>query len=266
MFENFLNVYFRLYFVIFCFSDTELVLQGLDEYCTAVSDEIRESEGTDTVEAQWNNYWEQQGAHLVWQSWLDKYKDFIDPCYLTKEVNPSEIEAAVEDLTDIDSDDPWAHCWENHKKDIFNYYRNWFFQWYMGPKANTFGESVPLDVDGTCNMSNLSIHPTLEEAKPVPVNLQLVKEQKDKTVLEKTEEFLVKLGFSSSVSQGTSNAAGCSLKKVNKKRKKKRGKDNINFGREPSYSCGSSSVPKVRLLFGKMKLGCKCENNTFLFV
>lgn len=232
--------------VIFCFSDTEFVLQGLDGYCTAVSGEIRESEDTDTLEAQWNNYWEQQGAHLVWQSWLDKYKDFIDPCYLTKEVNPSEIEATVEHLTDIDCEDQWAHCWENHKRDIFNYYRNWFFQWCTGLEADTSRESVPLDVDGACNMSNLSIHP-MEQAEPVPVNLQLVKEQKNKTVLEKTEEFLVKLGFSSSVSQENSIVVGCNLKKVNKKRKKNRGKDNINFGREPSY--GSSTVSKVKITY-----------------
>ena len=213
-----------------------------------MSGEIRESEVTDTLEAQWNNYWEQQGAHLVWQSWLDKYKDFIDPCYLTKEVNTSEIEAAVEHLTDTDCDDQWAHCWENHKRDIFNYYRNWFFQWCMGLEADTSSESVALEVDGACNMSNLSIHCT-EQAEPVPVNLQLVKEQKNKTVLEKTEEFLVKLGFSSSVSQGNSIVVGCSLKKVTKKRKKKRGKDNLNFGREPSYSHGSSTVSKVKITY-----------------
>lgn len=39
---------------------------------------------TTNYEQEWQRYWSQQGEELIWKSWIDKYKMYINPEYLDK--------------------------------------------------------------------------------------------------------------------------------------------------------------------------------------
>lgn len=49
-----------------------------------------------TYEQDWQRYWSQQGEQIIWQSWIDKYKMYINPEYLDK--STEEVQPKQEDI------------------------------------------------------------------------------------------------------------------------------------------------------------------------
>ena len=268
----------------FYFSDTQAILQGVEEPNCLLPKALQEPPKVfdEEVEKNWLEYWQAQESSLVWQSWLDKYGSYVNPDYQSKETySISSNNSSNEEISrNSESADPsivaeWAQLWEQHNQEQYKYYHNWFYLWWTDSQANTseVSEEKPLtdDCATTCNqdctiiaLEHLSIHipPTTDfDIRPTPpadttpeeseMESPVVKEQRDKSVVEKTQEFLKDLGFQTSSSHHLeSTIKGCSLQ-ISKKKRKKCKKKKVDLGLLMHTSAGEASrkvIPKIVLI------------------
>ena len=64
-----------------------------------------EHEQDGTVEYDFQTYWAEHGEFLVWQAWLNKYKDYINTDMMDHVVLPVEGEVEVETVQEGETGD-----------------------------------------------------------------------------------------------------------------------------------------------------------------
>jgi len=228
------------YFTRSCSKDIKLVLKGVEEEKS--EDEVPEEAApsvTDqlntlpnNLESDWENYWNLNGPSLIWQSWVEEYKEFIDPEYLgnieklDRESFPRKEESSSSEVHSCPDSD-WSQIWENHQQNQYQYYRNWFSQWWESDRSFTateqdaFGESVgKVSVSPTTfGLEELTISGEMDDdGVKVPSSS---KEQEDRTSKETVEDYLTDLGFSTTISQPSSGILDWTSETMIKKKKKK---------------------------------------------
>ncbi|XP_064486506.1 trimethylguanosine synthase-like [Ornithodoros turicata] len=100
---------------------------------------------------EWENFWQQNGENLVWQSWVDKYGDYINPEYCRQaefsaenegvrgvdittsagendakqhdELKPAPEEQHVSTKSD---DEIWQELWNQNYEDVYSHYYSHF--------------------------------------------------------------------------------------------------------------------------------------------
>lgn len=158
-------------------------------------------------------------------------------------LNPVEAEAGLDPVEACvnSSDSEWTEVWENHKEEQFCYYYNWFSQWWVSNHVNS--EITSTKVDQTQNLENNSVSEimcleelTLEPEMDDTSSVTSIKEQKDKTSIEKTQEYLTDLGFSTSIDKPSSSVLDCKLE--TKKKKKRPKKNRVRPGPVPNTPDG----------------------------
>lgn len=190
-------------------------------------EEVPLCDSEDKLVKDWEKYWSENSPALIWNSWVEKYKEFINPEYLDTEGQQNNEPSSV-DTVPPDSD--WSKIWEDHQQEQYWYYHNWFSQWWMNevsiatdPTSESEIESYSCITENRGSVSptsigleELSINPEMDDSSTLP----LPKEQKDKTVLEKTRDYLNELGFSTTINQSSSCVIDCNIEMKKKKRKK----------------------------------------------
>lgn len=193
-------------------------------------------EDSDVLNKNWLEYWNEQGASLVWQSWLEKYHNYINPNYqeVTEENKNSSLVAvelpassAFEDQQSPAEYEEWEQLWEKHQTEQYYYYHNWFVNWWSEEQTTHCENSEQTDaVNNTSQHGETTNQGIVPEMKYLCINNSPVqmesKEQRDKTVTEKTRDFLTGLGFQTSVNLPGSSVKGCSVQIVKRKKKKKK--------------------------------------------
>lgn len=198
------------------------------------------------LETAWEDYWQAQGPSLVWQSWLEKYKEYINPEYL----KTSKGEATSEDTTsevhttqgsETESDNHWATVWQEHQIEQRDYYFNWFSQWWLQSEES---------VETVLSLEELSLDSKSEMDEGAhSSDASVVKEQRDKTTLEKTEEYLTELGFSTTINQPSSIITECCKHSKNTKKSKCQKKKRVNLGKVPAQAGALFKVCAACLTF-----------------
>lgn len=197
-------------------SDFELVakkIEDIEEYThSTVCD-------TKSLQADWLQYWEEQGQKLVLESWVYKYKDFIDPP--SQETEPENIIEIVGAPSNEESSQStssqWSQLWEEHQVEQYMYYFEWFSNWWAQEKLNSTLES-----EIVCDVNNIALESNTEMDNTS--NIDAAKQNYcKKTSLEKTKEFLSELEFSSNLDK-KSNIVDCKLLTVKKKKRRKKKK------------------------------------------
>jgi len=205
-----------------CSNDTEHVLKGIED-----EEEIPQNNSEDKLEIDWEIYWKENSSTLIWNSWVEKYKEFINPEYLGTEVHPGEEPSSV--VTDPPDSD-WSQIWEDHQQEQYSYYYNWFSQWWINefltavePTSERETETISGDAKNLESISQtalcleeLSINTEMDKNSKSP----LPKEQKDKNILEKTKDYLKELGFSTAINEPLSCITDCKIETKKKKRKR----------------------------------------------
>ena len=203
-------------------SDTEHVLKGIED-----EEEIPQNNSEDKLEIDWEIYWKENSSTLIWNSWVEKYKEFINPEYLGTEVHPGEEPSSV--VTDPPDSD-WSQIWEDHQQEQYSYYYNWFSQWWINEFSTAVEstseretETISGDAKNLESISQtalcleeLSINTEMDKNSKSP----LPKEQKDKNILEKTKDYLKELGFSTAINEPLSCITDCKIETKKKKRKR----------------------------------------------
>ena len=177
----------------------------------------------------WIEYWEEQGPSLVWKSWSETYKEFISPEFLNK--SSEEVKFLTEEVDETSScgsssEAAWLEVWEEHKKKQYQFYFDWFSAWWCQTHEQESEDlaSYPTSKEQDCEESVLKIQQLSLDVKAEMEKSVDVKEQKNKTNLEKTKEFLSELGFSTMINQSTTcitESCKQSISTARKKRKKK---------------------------------------------
>ncbi len=196
-----------------------------------------------TLEADWTEYWDLQGYKLVHDSWIEKFKDFIDPVY--KEDQEVGNSCTTNDLSDAletsesNSSKQWAQIWEDHLAEQYLYYYQWFTEWWKQNHSkpeicvvedSNFKGEVLLDEStlpaSVLDIESLSIQ-NKTEMDDSSNSSEVTKQHQEKSLLEKTEDFLVGLGFSNSLQSSDSNIDSCKMLISKKKKKKKKKKKHV---------------------------------------
>lgn len=206
------------------FSDPEHVIKGIED-----EEEVPSSNTEDKLKIEWEKYWNDNGPALIWNSWVEKYKEFINPEYLKTESQLSEEQSSV---ASGPPDSDWSKIWEDHQQEQHLYYHNWFSQWWVNQssiaaespsESNTtthsrVDENQHAISQASLDLEGLSINPEMDDN----LDLSPPKEQRDKSVLEKTKDYLKELGFTTTINQPSSCVTDCKIE--TKKKKKKRPK------------------------------------------
>ena len=233
-----------------------MLLQGVDS-----EDEELENI-SENFTSSWNKYWEEHGPALVWQSWIETYKDFIFPDYLNKiesEEKSEERAVEVEDTNQGNFDADWTKVWEQHQQDQKSYYFNWFSSWWSGNNQDIVN-TVPLEslsLDDQSNMENLlDKDPNFSEqqeeitsGKAEESDNELPKEQRNKTNLEKTKEYITELGFATTINEPSSAITDCSKLTINSKKRKRQKKKKVNLGKVPAQPSKLNKVFEINYIF-----------------
>lgn len=190
-------------------------------------EEVPLCDSEDKLAKDWEKYWSENSPALIWNSWVEKYKEFINPEYLDTEGQQNNEPSSV-DTVPPDSD--WSKIWEDHQQEQYWYYHNWFSQWWMNEVSIAADPTSESEIESyscitvnrgsvsptSIGLEELSINPEMDDSSTLP----LPKEQKDKTVLEKTRDYLNELGFSTTINQSSSCVIDCNIEMKKKKRKK----------------------------------------------
>jgi hypothetical protein len=195
------------------------------------------SEGADDkiLVSDWIEYWDQHGHQLVLDSWIEKYKEFIDPTY--QETHKDEICSSEKKEISQSTDHQWTQLWAEHQQEQYLYYQNWFSQWWIEKEfqnqacviANEDIEvnklSKNINPVSTFEFENLSLeaNPEMEDSLNSS-SIHTNGNQSEKTILEKTQDFLVGLGLASNLKNTDSNITNCKVLAMNKKKKMKKKK------------------------------------------
>ena len=225
-----------------------MLLKGLEEEEQTFSDSHCHSD----FEKSWEDYWEKQGPALVWQNWLDKYKEFINPEFLDDTLDPNAAEFAEENPI---TETSWTQVWQDHQQQQFDYYHKWFSDWWSQSQLEKNLNNLQLseNCDQEDRFSSERSEMSARENDDLSVDSEFdatilnrdlePKEQKHKSSLEKSADYIIELGFSTTLSDPSSNVATCTMEtKLTKKRKRKNRKK-VNLGRVPAQS--TCSVSKV---------------------
>ena len=204
---------------------------------------------TTDFESNWQEYWKQFGHQLVLESWTTKYKDYINPGYTNnnQEATNSEekaLETLEEENTNSQStNSDWNQLWDNHLEEQYSYYYQWFCQWWNSSQPlETEKIDVPEEFDHKSEESEIenkelrlnsdlpSAFDNLSMATSESTNVEelsdMEESKSEKTILQKTREYLDKLGLSSSLNEPGTKIVGCSLASSQKKKKKPKKKKN----------------------------------------
>lgn len=214
-------------------SDSHLVWKGKVDFN---GEDTTEETTTDTlhseVDKEWETYWEANGQSLVLTSWIEKYKDYINPEHLSSstEVPAShcaentETRETTETLPEYSTtESAWAELWKAHAEEQYSYYKNWFYEWWAASQETESQQSTTAstehDIDPVDelldNFNQVAIESIMADNES-----SSSKEQKDKTNLEKTKDFLAKMGFSGIPDASSSCITSCQVLARKKKRKK----------------------------------------------
>ena len=222
--------------------------KGLEHgLCSSTNTAHSSSEGVDekekSLELDWFEYWDTQGYKLVFESWIEKYKEFINPTYqeLCKDGTKYSFENIPLGNSPSTEDCQWTQLWEEHLQEKYFYYQNWFSQWWT-EKESQSQISVNADEESSSDIEEKNL---TEHINPIPAkefeNLSLCvnpemegdswnssfihaseKNHSEKTILEKTQEFLVGLGFITNLRNSDSNINSCRVLAMKKKKKNKK--------------------------------------------
>lgn len=222
--------------------------KGLEHgLCSSTNTAHSSSEGVDdkekALELDWFEYWDTQGYKLVFESWIEKYKEFINPTYqeLCKDGTKYSFENIPLGNSPSTEDCQWTQLWEEHLQEKYFYYQNWFSQWWT-EKESQSQISVNADEESSSDIEEKNL---TEHINPIPAkefeNLSLCVNPEmegdswnssfihtreinhsEKTILEKTREFLGGLGFTSNLSNSDSNINSCRVLAMKKKKKNKK--------------------------------------------
>lgn len=190
----------------------------------------------------WSEYWERQGHQLVLDSWTEKYQSFIQSKNQDitggETSNSDECEGKKFEEEKCETKSDWIKLWEKHVEEQYLFYYTWFSQWWHSALEASPTEEVNHTEDSEqenkihqedfalqLGVESLSIQANQTMDSSDPENS--VKQQRDKTALEKTKDFLVELGFSSNLTSPLSNVDTCKAIAVIKKKKKKKKKKNV---------------------------------------
>ena len=102
-------------------------------------------------------YWKVHGDKIVWKKWIKKYKDFINPEFLS-ESDKAEIEEKADEKLEppAKNDEEWQILWNKHYDEEFVNQRNLFFKKWK-PKLNkTVADENETD-DLTDSMNGMSV-------------------------------------------------------------------------------------------------------------
>lgn len=241
LFEN--SVYF--------FSDSQSVAQGLDD-CLDSSTVVASVDFTDKVnlsplESDWIEYWAEQGNKLVLESWIEKYKYFIDT--QRSEVQEEGIKHCSNSTLETESSESanhhhWTQLWEEHQIQQYQYYQNWFSQWWTEKElvnkdsavvdeqsnSEVDEESLAEDISiAAIDFENLTLQTNPEKKMDSLLSDATDANHSEKGILEKTQDFLVGLRLVSNINTTGSNISSCKVLTMKKKKKKKKGKNKKVF-------------------------------------
>ena len=215
--------------------DSELLEKGFHQEGEHKHEIRQGSENGQDLETAWSDYWQTQGPSLVWQSWIEKYKDYINPEYLktvdggaTSEGASSRVHAQEGEPA---SDSNWTTIWDEHQTEQRDYYSTWFSQWWSQSEGA---------VESVLSLEELSLDSKLEMDEAAQSSdaaaVERVKEQRDKTNLEKTGDYLTELGFSTTINQPSSIITECCRHSKSTKKSKRQKKKRVNLGKVPAQA------------------------------
>ncbi|GAV03334.1 hypothetical protein RvY_13775 [Ramazzottius varieornatus] len=82
-----------------------------------------------TAASEWEKYWTANGDRLVWQSWLEKYRDYVNPDFVNElcegfeKMETESVEEGEEDMGDIvekaSPSDSWKDLWKQNYEEVF---------------------------------------------------------------------------------------------------------------------------------------------------
>lgn len=201
---------------------------------------------TNNFETSWQDYWKEFGHNLVLDSWTARYGEYLSPNYKqdrSQEVKSSNFNYEIfsEDnqaLESVNSD--WKSVWEIHLEEQYSFYYDWFFTWWTTSQnqPDTTQEATVCKSESVFsnNQSQLDLLDTAFEGLLIEthgtMNSQDLGDAEchGKTVVQKTKEFLDRLGFSNSLIQPGTIITDCTLiSNSTKKRKKKKKKMEQNM-------------------------------------
>lgn len=211
------------------YSDSQLVWKGkLDlEVGDTAGEETLDSTPAFDIDREWEAYWQSNSQSLILSSWIEKYRDYINPEHLThfseeplstqNSENSEIFEAAP--VSEVDS--TWNDLWKTHCEEQYSYYRSWFYEWSATSQEVNSQQSTTLSTDFEVD----PIDDLLQDFKDTTLGSNMEpstsKEQRDKNSLEKTKDFLAKMGFSGLQDTASSCITNCEVITRNRKRKKK---------------------------------------------
>ncbi|CAG7823535.1 unnamed protein product [Allacma fusca] len=131
-------------------SDGDLSEQDCNVNSSPITD-LAENPEEDRIEADWLKYWEEKGDEIVNKSWLEKYRDYINPEFdlstwvgsgepevsETSDSNTTDADEAdgsckgklpEDGLSEGDTDTLWLQEWHNHYSEIYFQERSKFFE------------------------------------------------------------------------------------------------------------------------------------------
>lgn len=184
------------------------------------------------------------GQSLILSSWSEKYKDYINPEFLQTSDEQTENSdkpiIKVENGDTLQNSEPqessdvnstWTELWKTHTDEQYLYYKNWFYEWWTGSHDTDPQEqlSTTLSTDFERDQTDQDFDDILENFNQVMLEPTMAddqsskeaKEQREKSSLEKTKDFLSKMGFSGLPSASSSCITNCEVVARKKKRKKK---------------------------------------------
>ena len=214
-------------FVFLLFRDSHL--RGLGK-AEDHSEHSNIDSSTTDFESNWQEYWKQFGHQLVLESWTTKYKDYINPGYTNnnQEATNSEekaLETLEEENTNSQStNSDWNQLWDNHLEEQYSFYYQWFCQWW---NSDRLLETEKLDQNSELDSAFDNLSMATSESTNVEELSDMDESKPEKTILQKTREYLDKLGLSSSLNEPGTKIVGCSLASSQKKKKKPKKKKNM---------------------------------------